>query len=313
MNKLLVLGPNPAWQKTLFFERFRPGEVNRAQEMRAFASGKGVNFCRAVRCAGRASAVLLQFVGGDNGEYLVRELNREGLVHRSVTTRHPTRCCVTCLCRKTRSMTELIEPSYPVSEAEIEAFRGELLRELPGTALLALCGTLPTGTDPEFYARMAAPALAMGIPLLVDSYRHIESVLEQRGRIYLKVNLEELRCLTGEEHVKSAFRALFARYPGVAAAAITDGPRQACLAEAAGTLIRYTLPELPELVSPLGCGDTASAVLASELVAGTPLDRAFRAALAGASANCLNEVCGSFEPATAEELALRIGMTRSTW
>ena len=41
---LLVLGPNPAWQKTLFFDAFRPGQVNRAHRLEEFASGKGINF-----------------------------------------------------------------------------------------------------------------------------------------------------------------------------------------------------------------------------------------------------------------------------
>ena len=35
MNKLAVLGPNPAWQKTLFFRELRFGEVNRSSRMAA--------------------------------------------------------------------------------------------------------------------------------------------------------------------------------------------------------------------------------------------------------------------------------------
>ena len=33
MRHIAVLGPNPAWQKTLFFDRFQYGGINRAREM----------------------------------------------------------------------------------------------------------------------------------------------------------------------------------------------------------------------------------------------------------------------------------------
>ena len=46
MKKLAVLGPNPAWQKTLFFPDFNKGAVNRARKMEELPSGKGINFCR---------------------------------------------------------------------------------------------------------------------------------------------------------------------------------------------------------------------------------------------------------------------------
>ena len=67
MNNIAVLGPNPAWQKTLFFDRFAYGKINRAKEMQQFPAGKGINFCRAAACHSRAVGRLVQFTGGENG------------------------------------------------------------------------------------------------------------------------------------------------------------------------------------------------------------------------------------------------------
>ena len=50
MKKVTVLGANPAFQKTLTFDGFRQGKVNRAKDVTFTASGKGINFCRAARC-----------------------------------------------------------------------------------------------------------------------------------------------------------------------------------------------------------------------------------------------------------------------
>ena len=96
-KKMLALGPNPAWQKTLFFNELCPGEVNRAHDMQSFASGKGINFCRAARCWGNEQVELLQFAGGDTGKQLCQYLKTEGIPNQTVNTEHATRTCYTCL------------------------------------------------------------------------------------------------------------------------------------------------------------------------------------------------------------------------
>ena len=65
--EIAVFGANPSWQKTLSFEHLLPGEVNRARSADAYASGKGVNFCRAATCHGLCRTRLFQFAGGGNG------------------------------------------------------------------------------------------------------------------------------------------------------------------------------------------------------------------------------------------------------
>ena len=119
MNTIVALGPNPAWQKTLFFKEFHYGKVNRAEEMQAFPAGKGINFCRAAACHGRTKAVLIQFTGGENGDRIRRELEREGMPVRSILTGGPTRSCTTCLDRARQVMTEVIEPSFAATPEEV--------------------------------------------------------------------------------------------------------------------------------------------------------------------------------------------------
>ena len=88
---ILVCGPNPAWQKTLFFDEFRPCEVNRARECDFRASGKGVNFARAVRTLGIARPVVHQFAGGANGCALNAWLKDEGIEFVGFTARDTVR------------------------------------------------------------------------------------------------------------------------------------------------------------------------------------------------------------------------------
>jgi len=173
----------------------------------------------------------------------------------------------------------------------------------------AFCGTLPTGTDPSLYARAAKTALELKKPLLLDSYRNLDPVFASGLDVHLKINVEELKAMTGETTVEAGLKRVF-RYPGVRFAAITDGPHAAYASD--GTRLKvYTLPHLERIVNPIGCGDTASAVLMSEILDGTEPFEAFRLALAAASANCLNAFPGHYDPAEAAAIADQIRLSES--
>ena len=306
MKSIAALGPNPAWQKTLFFERFRYGAINRAREMQTFPAGKGINFCRAAACHGKVSARLIQFAGGENGDKIRAGLAAEGMAVFSVDTAAPTRCCTTCLCFETQTMTEIIEPSFAADAAEVDVLLGQFDEWLRECDAGAFCGTLPTGTDPLLYPRAAAIAAKHGRPLLIDSYQNLRPVFESNTELWLKINTDELRAMTGEADVCAGLAKVFGS-SSVKLAAITDGPGKAYASDGR-SVVAYELPALERIVNPIGCGDTASAVWASELLCGTDPFEAFRQALAAASANCLSAFPGSFSPADAEEIARGIRM-----
>ena len=303
---ILALGPNPAWQKTLFFPDFRFNAVNRARRCDLCASGKGINFVRAARCHGAADAEVLQFAGGSNGARLEKFLADEGLPFVSVRSAAETRCCITCLGGGDNSTTEIIEPSGPISPKESEALLELFRRKIAaGAAGAAFCGTTPDGTDPDFYAKAVKLVTAARIPLLLDAYRGIDDILKSDVAIILKINREELSLLTGTEGIAAGLRKLFAEAPALRFAAITDGPGTACASDGS-RFVAYTLPRLAEVVNPIGCGDTASAVLLSGFVAGDDPFFAFRQALGAASANALNAFPGHFDRKEEERIAAAI-------
>lgn len=301
MRKIAVLGANPACQKTLFFPEFRYGEVNRAARMEVLASGKGINFCRAAAHWGRAAGVLMQFTGGETGRFIREALAREHLAAVDTVVAGTTRCCVTCLDETRRVMTELIEPSAAVSESEAEDLLGNWREALTDAAAAAICGTLPDGSDYRLYRRAADLAHAAGKPLLFDAWQELEPCLRS-GDNLLKINRSELAKLTGISDLRAALSALFRRCR-LRFAAITDGADRAFASDGTN-LYTYEIPRVPEVVNPIGCGDTASAVLLSEIVSGTEPPRAFQLALGAASANCMTSRPGSFDRAAAERFAV---------
>ena len=301
MKKIVVLGPNPAWQKTLFFEHFTRGAVNRARRMEELPSGKGINFCRALKCHGGAESLLIQFCGGENGFRIDAALAAEGMAFHSVAVPGRTRCCTTCLDETEQVMTELIEPSFPAPPEAVEVLLERFGRELENASGAAFCGSLPDGTDPRLYVRAAELAAKHGVLLLIDAFRDLDAVFAASPRVVLKINREELAKLAGTGDTAAGLRRIFARFPSLKYAAITDGPGQAFAFDREKFAV-YTLPALAEVSNPIGSGDTASAVLLSELCSGNDLFEGFRRALAAASANCLNSKPGHFLPEEAAKL-----------
>lgn len=318
MQRVLVVGANPAWQKTLSFSRFVPGAVNRALRASATPGGKGVNFCRAARCHGAAATRLFHFSGGDTGRQVDAALTAVGVELTAVPVPGETRVCTTLL-DETGGMTELIEPSATVPPAAARALLAALEAALAegGVAVVAMVGTLPGATDVALYRDVARLTVGAGKKFLLDAASGAAAALDvvrDFEGVLWKVNREEFaRALgvdvgTGEgddAKLAAALEEAGRRWPR-AAIAVTDGPAPAWL-RWAGRAWRYRIARPEKIVSPLGCGDTAAAAWLGEVLRGAPVPEAFAHALGAASANCLSALCGEFAPADAARL--RAAMT----
>lgn len=307
-KRILALGLNPAYQKTIQLNRLVPGAVNRSTDCRAVASGKGINFVRAARIWGRAEAVVLHPLGGVIGELLSKQIDAEGLPSIAVPVSGNTRTCSTLLCGASGSATEIIEPSAPLSQSECDRLFDALKTHLPDYQELAICGTYPPGITPEFYRDAVRLARGQGIPVLLDAYRDMQDVLSQ-GLAFLKINREELSVLADCQTLTPDVMRQFRESHGIAVLAVTDGADSALLSAPEGTF-RFSAPKLDVCRNPIGAGDTCGAVLFSEFLAGTPLPVAFALGLAAASASCMTLEPAFFDPAAARNFHRQITMER---
>lgn len=306
---LLAIGLNPALQKTLVFEQWERGQVNRAQMNLTSVGGKGQQFSRAASHLIPGMVSLAQFLGGDNGERIDHMLEQAGVNQITVTTSGETRCCLTVIDRHTREATELIEPSATIQPEEAEQLLSKTLHFLQQGRVtgLALCGTYPPGVDESFYVRLAQ---AKGnATLLLDSYRDVDAVLATGQVDILKVNAHELnnladkirreKLLSRPERPSSTpddALTLFETFR-LRRLAVTAGPDTAWLFErperdgsSNGFIVwqfyEFHLPTMEDVVNPIGAGDTVGAIFLSQLIAGAPPHEAFACGLAAGSASC---------------------------
>jgi fructose-1-phosphate kinase PfkB-like protein len=131
----------------------------------------------------------------------------------------------------------------------------------------------------------------------------------------LKINAEELSLAAdGETDAIKAGKALLARYKRLSWLAVTDGGKPAHLMSRNGVW-RFKTPLLERVVSPIGGGDCATAIMARRLAEDSQADDMtmpgyFAEALACASASCLTDTPSVFEPSAAQDILRRTAVER---
>lgn len=206
--KVLVVGLNPAVQRTQCVAHFRQGAVNRAVSDVVSVGGKGQQFATALACAPAVPAteggedagdpttdsaacpnvVLAQVLQGRAGDEVEGLLKRRG-VHDTISWRPTsqeepdadvgdTRTCTTIICEATGEVTEVVGVSQPVDEGD--ATRGEFLEQCADKVrtgavdAVAIMGSCPKRYA-SFYSDLAAVAAeargdtgAARMPVLLD-------------------------------------------------------------------------------------------------------------------------------------------------
>lgn len=300
---ILAAGLSPAWQQVMWFDRFLPGEVNRARAVRWCASGKVLNAARAMHHLG-GPCKALTVVGGHHGVELCRDFAAVGIPGRWVETTASTRVCTTLIDSTQGTATELVENASPIREDELAAFAAAFAEEARAAAVVVLIGSLPAGTPTSFYRDLLAKATGR---VLVDA-RGEELRLALAARPFLvKPNRGELsqtvgRPLPTEADVIEAMQEV--NRLGATWVVVTDGAKPVHVATA-GRVWRADPLACP-VVNPIGCGDCLAGGIAWSLAhGGEPLE-AIRLGLGAAADKVSRPLPGEVKRTRVDALASQV-------
>ncbi|MEU2394446.1 1-phosphofructokinase [Streptomyces sp. NPDC007369] len=291
---ILTVTPNPSLDRTYEVPVLERGAVLRAAADRLDPGGKGVNVSRAVAAAGvRTTAVLP--LGGPAGTLLAELLAAEGVDVTAVSIAGQTRSNVS-LVEPDGTLTKVNAPGPVLTEAESALLLDTVRTCADHPDWIAVCGSLPPGLPPHWYAEVVARARATGARVALDtSGPALVEALSARPDV-VKPNAAELAEAVGRPlrtlgDVAAAAEELRSRGAGAVLASLgADGQ---LLASADG-IFHGTAP-VAAVRSSAGAGDAA---LAGFLVAGGSGPAALASALAhGAAAVRLP---GSAMPAPAD-------------
>lgn len=281
-----MVGLSPAWQRTLTFESFRPGQVNRARGVTETASGKGVNVARVAMQLG-ANVRLLTVAGGARGDLLAESLKAQRVNARVIRVKAETRSCQTLL--SGGSATELVEEAGRLSKHEVAKVWICVATELRRARLVVLTGTVPPGCGSDFYGRVVREARRVGVPALVDAQGvQLKNAARAKPAV-IRVNRDE-----------------FEAVPGILAEwiVVSDGAKRMTVMHGHDSI--HLAPPRIRAVNPVGSGDAMLAGIACMVGRGKTILEAVRFGMACGAANAMSLTAGVIKSRDAAALLRRV-------
>lgn len=290
---MLVVTPNPCFDRTLRVERFAVGSVARPHRVDVTAGGKGVNVLRTATDLG-APARLVVLAPRRDRDAFAALLAEEGLTAETVDVDGALRSATIVLEDDGRA-TVLNEPGPTLGAAELDALLQHVDASAGSERVVVCSGSLPPGLPDDAYGRVVDAARARGSLVVVDGARAALAAALPHRPDAVCPNLHEAEGLTtgavlepaddaGPDEVRErALRAADRLHrEGVEHAIVTAGAVGAALVDRDGG--RWFDAHPVDVVNPIGAGDSFVAGLAAALEAGAAWDEALRRAVATAAA-----------------------------
>nr|MCH9706732.1 1-phosphofructokinase [Actinomycetes bacterium] len=141
---IVVVNPNPVFDRTIVVERLIPGTVMRTLEVEVTAGGKGVNVARALRAL-QVPVTLIAPVGRDDGQRYERLLSEEGADVEALEVSGFVR--IASIYRESAShrVTVVNDAGHRLPEAEWDAFVEFATARVQSDDLVLVMGSLPAG------------------------------------------------------------------------------------------------------------------------------------------------------------------------
>jgi tagatose 6-phosphate kinase len=287
---IVVAGLTPAFQQIQIHGALRPGEVNRAREVRWCASGKVLNVAIALARLGRPLLTIAP-LGGLAGRMIENEFEENDIAARWVFARVPTRVCTTIIETELSRTTELVENAHPLTEQELHMFSEAFVPSVYGASFIVFSGSLPAGAPASYFVDLIDRGEVAGDQLILDIRgTELLATLPKRP-LLVKPNREELEMTVGkkladEAAVLEAMRGLNAQ--GAQWVVVSDGAKATYLTSAKETY-RFKPCPVEKVENPIGCGDVLAAGIAWGLRDKQPVVDAVRLGM-GAAADNLSEL-----------------------
>ena len=200
----LVIGLNPALQRSVSLANLVVGSVNRGTSVQIGIGGKGQDVVvAAASMQADPSPTILQLLGrGAEGDVLlaaIKKLQPHTFVNAlSVRTAAPCRVCVTLVDTVKGEATEIVEPSGTISPEEIDFLLTATERQYTTQKVggVAVMGSMPPGCPSNLYGEILRRVCDQETKVLLDTATSVIESLdvcrELQCSAMLKVNAREL-------------------------------------------------------------------------------------------------------------------------
>lgn len=258
---VLTVTLNPAIDKTVTLPAFEYGGLNRVQQMRVDAGGKGINVAKVLNSFG-IPVEAWGFAAGHQGNVIREKLNAAGIPSKLLETPGETRVNLKIVDESTKETTELNEPGVPVDEETLQRFESEFKQAAEQASVVVLGGSLPPGAPPDYYQRLIELANEQGAAVILDADGEALAAGVKAVPYAIKPNIHELERLVQQkldsaEAIIRTARTLTDR--GITCVLVSMGGDGSLLITAEQAIAAKPFPITPQ--STVGAGDSMVAAL----------------------------------------------------
>jgi 1-phosphofructokinase len=271
--KIATITINPAIDQTVAIADFSVGRVNRVQDFRSDAGGKGVNVAAFLADYG-LPVTATGFLGRENSRLFERFLKQKKITDRFVRIAGSTRTGIKIIDELKQQTTDINFPGQTPTPADIQSLL-KIIDELSSDCRwFVIAGSIPAGTSADIYRKMVTAITEKGGQVALDASGEGFRQAVTAVPALVKPNIDELQEFCGQSlntqaEVIGAARRLLDL--GLHTVVVSMGARGALFIEKDG-VIRAVPPQV-QVKSTVGAGDA----MLSGMVAGKIENRSLKA------------------------------------
>ena len=294
MSKIITITFNPCIDKSATVRKLRPEKKLHCSEPKFEPGGGGINVARAIKKLG-GDPVAIYPAGGYTGYFFNHLLEKEHVPAVVIAVEHSMRENVIVLEESTNNQFRFGFPGARLHEHEWQRCL-DAIYEIEDAKYLVASGSLPDGTPPDIFARLAVIAKKKNIRMVIDTSQEALRQAVEEGVYMLKPNLGELSLLVGKteltaEEIPAAGREIISK--GKCEVLVISMGENGAVLLTSDTEFIVTSPGVPKH-STVGAGDSMVAGIVLQLSRGKTIQEAFLYGVAAGTAATMNpgtELC----------------------
>lgn len=268
---ILTVTLNPAVDRTVYINHFKPGEVNIIEKVIKDPGGKGINVSRFMQINDKET-LALGFIAGASGEWIRRKLDTLNIPHAFTVIEGETRTNEKVVSLDSGSTTDLNEKGPLVSKAAMDKFFASYLEQLQPDQWIVIAGSLPKGVPADFYTKLVNAAKQVGAKVALDINGDLLKANSAAVPNFIKPNKEELEALVGRKlatcaDIRTAVQPLLDQ--GIERVCVSMGGEGSLFIDRE-QMIQVRVPKV-SVLSTVGAGDSLVAGYVFAMEEGLPL------------------------------------------
>ncbi|EEG49775.1 1-phosphofructokinase family hexose kinase, partial [Blautia hydrogenotrophica] len=251
--------------------------------------------------------------GGCNGQFIQRELKRQGIPCEFCEITAESRNNISIIHGK--HCTEILERGEKVQKEELQRFCKQYERLLDDAGTVVLSGSLPQGATSDFYAGLVQTALQKNRKVILDTSGDClrESLHSVYKPFLIKPNEKELEELTGQKlyfQDEAAIKNVLSSelFQGIECVVVSLGASGAVVKQR-DTFYRVSVPQI-DAVNPIGSGDSVIAGMALSFDHGEAVEDAIKRGMAFGVLNALEAAPGKLKLECYEDVISKVEVER---